>query len=149
MANRLFKRGDFSTLTPGIVKLFGYVEIGASGLISTTVPAKCDGFTITKTAAQLGRYTITLDDKYSRLLGVNVTLNGDDTAAYTTNTGAFTFVRSGSAITNGGSKVFYIQFAAIGPATATATYVDAEVESNVEIAIEITLKNKLASGGKL
>lgn len=149
MANRLYKRGDFSSLTPGIVKLFGYVEMGASGAISTTVPAKCDGFTITKTAAKTGRYTITLDDKYSRLLGVNVTLNGDDDAAYTTGKGNFCFVRAGDDITDGASKVFYLQFATIGPATATATCVDTELEDNVEITIEITLKNKLAKGAKL
>lgn len=144
MANRRFIRGDISTLTPGIAKLYGYVEIGTSGVISTTVPAKCEGFTIIKTAAKTGRYTITLDDKYLRLLSVGVTLNASNDAAYITDAGLATFVRAGDAITNGVSRSFFLQFARALTVTTTVTYADAEPETGAEFMLEITLKNRMA-----
>ena len=75
MANRTFH--PVQSLDREVKLLFGYVLFGASGAV-TSVDAL--GFTVTKVAATTGRYTITLSDKYSSLLGIHFALYNAGTA---------------------------------------------------------------------
>lgn len=148
MANRKFLKNSFATLTPDVVKLFGYVVTGADGAV-TTASTKCDGFSIALTGSEAGRYTITLNDKYDRFLGCHVTVNGADDAAYTDDKGLSCMVRAADDINSGASKVFYLQFVAQLTDTGASTYVDADLEDNAEFTIEITLKNSAVKGAQL
>lgn len=60
MADRLFKQFQ-GTIEQGVVKLFGKVTFGASGAVSSSTTK---GASIAKTAAETGRYTVTLEDSY-------------------------------------------------------------------------------------
>jgi hypothetical protein len=147
MANRRFIRnGAFLTLTPDVVKLFGYVAVTTTGAI-TAASTKCDGFSISRSG--VGRYLITLDDKYERFLGVNVTLNGSSGSALVTDTGLSCFTRGAESINSGAARTFSIQFCKQLTATATSTYVDADIETNAEFTLEITLKNSQVKGAQL
>lgn len=60
MADRLFN-GKVSTLQNGIVQLYGSITIGSSGAIDSS---STKGWSVAKTAAETGRYTVTLEDSY-------------------------------------------------------------------------------------
>ena len=79
MANRNFypMRGSLSR---EIVKLYGSVTIGASGAISSQ---DCKGFSVAKTASETGRYTVTLEDRFTAFRGAQVALEGVADAALT------------------------------------------------------------------
>lgn len=66
MASRNFHRAQ--ALEPEVKSLFATVTIGASGAVTSTVSAGVA--TVAKSAT--GRYTVTLQDKYVRLLHVSV-----------------------------------------------------------------------------
>lgn len=132
MANRYFK-DHVKTLEGGAVKLFGKVVTSTGGAISSQTSK---GFTVTKTGSETGRYTITLEDKYSSLLGVSVALQGAADAAYTTANGLGWFIR-GVAV-GAATPLFYVQF------YRTDTGADAEVINAAEFYLEITLKNTSA-----
>lgn len=132
MANRYFK-GDVKTLEGGVVKLYGKVVTSTSGTISS---AACKGFAVTKTSAETGRYTVTLEDKYMALLGASVTVVGPADSAYTTAKGLNSFLR-GVAV-DASTPLLYIQF------NRTDTAADAELEDAAEFYIELTLKNTTA-----
>lgn len=75
MANRTFK--DVQSLDSEVKTLYGAVTFGASGAVSAV---SANGFTVTKPAGT-GLYTVTLDDKYGALLGVDATLFNAGSAA--------------------------------------------------------------------
>lgn len=129
MANRYFK-GDVKTLEGGIVKLFGKVVTTTSGTIGSQVSK---GFTVTKTGSEAGRYTVTLEDKYTSLRGCSVALQGAADTAYTTAAGLGWFVRGVDV--GAATPLLYIQF------YRTDTGADAEVINSAEFYIELTLKN--------
>lgn len=135
MADRLFRQ-DVGTLTPGLVVLNGYCTTTTSGTLTTTSTSKQYGFTVTKTAAKTGRYTITLNDSYNELLGVHVTLTGPADAIWTASRGVFKGLRNapaaGSAVTT-----FDIQFAL----NADGTQTDTEIADGASFYITIFLKN--------
>jgi hypothetical protein len=101
MANRLFK--EMQSLDSEVKVLYGAVTFGASGAVSSV---SANGFTVTKPAGT-GLYTVTLDDKYSSLLGVDATLFNAGTAANSaiqlssdfasSNTFQFQFLTAGAA----------------------------------------------------
>lgn len=133
MANRLMKQFQ-GTLEAGVVKLFGSVTTSTSGTISSSTGK---GLTITKTSAETGRYTVTLADKYTSLLAVNVMVEGSADAAYTSAKGLQCFIR-GAAV-SAATPVFYIQFCAEDGSPA-----DAELEDGAKFYLEVTLKNTSA-----
>lgn len=126
MANRDFK-GQVRTLESAIVKLYGNLTFGASGAITDD----SKGFSVAKTATETGRYTVTLEDKYSEFMGCNVTVVGPDDSAATTADGYWTFVRNEAVA----SSTFDIQF------VRTDTGADANPTSGNIAHLEITLKN--------
>jgi len=75
MANRLFK--EVQSLDSEVKILLGAVTFGASGAVSAV---SANGFTVTKPGGT-GLYTVTLDDKYGALLGVDATLFNNGTVA--------------------------------------------------------------------
>lgn len=129
MANRLYKQFQ-GTLEQGVVKLYGSVLTSTSGTIAS---ATGKGLTITKTAGEVGRYTVTLADKYSAVLAVSVALEGAADAAYTGSKGLVSFLRN---VPSGSVTSFDVQFT-----TAVATPADAELENGAGFLLEVTLKN--------
>ena len=125
MANRNFypSRGSLSR---EIVKLYGSATIGASGAISSQ---SCKGFTIALTAAEAGRYTITLDDAYTAFRGCHATVEGANDSALT----AFYAAVRNVDVSNS-SKSFDVQFVSV-------IGTDADVASGDVIHLEITLQN--------
>jgi hypothetical protein len=135
MSNRYFTQ-EKGTITRGVVRLFGDFTTTTSGTISTTSGANHlnDGFTVAKTSAKTGRYTITLEDVYTRLLGVNVIVQGADDSLYTDDKGLKHFIRA----VNLPAKTLYLQFACPGTniTDGAITVVDGAItvtESAVEL----------------
>lgn len=111
--------------------LTGVVVLGASGAISSQV---CEGFTVAKTAAKTGRYTVTLDKKYNTIeFGSCVQEISADTAAVQAK-GVVMALRGVSA----SGKVAFFQ-ATIVP-TAAAAGADAEPADSVTLRILIVAK---------
>lgn len=133
MANRYYKQFQ-GTLEAGVVKLFGSVVTSTSGTIASSTGK---GLTITKTAGKTGRYTVTLADKYTALLGVSVVLVGSTDAAYTSAKGDVSFLRN----VNVGASVPYFE---IQWADADGSPADAEIENGAGFYVEVTLKNSSA-----
>jgi hypothetical protein len=133
MANRLYKQFQ-GTLEAGIVKLYGSVTTSTSGTIASSTGK---GLTITKTGSETGRYTVTLADKYTRLLAVSVMVEGAADAAYTSSKGLQAFIRGVDV--SAATPVFYIQFCGEDGSPA-----DAELEDAAKFYLEVTLKNSSA-----
>lgn len=128
MANRRFKQFQ-GTLETNIVKLYGEVTVGAAGAVSSS---SCQGFSIALTAAEAGRYTVTLNDAYYAIKGCAITLVGPTDAALTDAGGVISFIRNDDV---NGAKTFDIQFA------SNVDLADADVQSGAKFLMEITLKN--------
>lgn len=128
MANRNFKPGAMA-LEAGTIKLYGYVQTGSSGAITSQ---DCRGFSIAKTGSETGRYTVTLEDSYVAFRNCSISVQGTADAAYTTAKGLGYLIR-GEDVAN---KVFYIQFV-----NAAQPQADAELEDSAKFFVEITLKN--------
>ncbi len=133
MANRLLKR-DMGTLEQGVVKLYGSMTTTTSGTVGAQTGK---GFTITKTATKTGRYTVTLDDKYTALLACQVSITGTTDAAMTSAKGLASFLRN----VNVGAAAPYFQIQFCDPDGSPA---DAELEDAAVIRVEVTLKNSSA-----
>ena len=134
MANRYYNQFQ-GTLEPRVVKLFGKVVTSTSGTISSS---NGKGLTITKTAAETGRYTVTLADRYNVLLAASVAVVGAADAAYTTAKGLVWFLRGVDV--SGTTPVLYIQFC-----DADGSPADAELEDGAQFYLELTLKNSSLS----
>lgn len=129
MANRYFKQFQ-KTLESEICALYGSFVTSTSGTVSSS---SAKGFTIAKTATEVGRYTVTLQDKYAELKVVNAVIVGATDAAYTTGKGFSFYLRNVAVGTTG---TFDIQFVE----TAVA-YADTELADAAAVRIEIVLKN--------
>lgn len=132
MADRYFK-DHVKTLEGSIIKLFGKVVTTTGGAIGSQ---DSKGFTVSKTGSEVGRYTITLEDKYTSLRGMTVALQGAADAAYTTANGIGWFVRGVDVAA--ATPLLYLQF------YRTDTGADAEVIDAAEFYIELSLKNTSA-----
>lgn len=135
MADRAFKQ-NLGTLTPNLVILSGYCTTTTSGTLATGTTSKQYGFSVAKTAAKTGRYTITLNDTYNEFVGCSVVLTGPADVIWTASKGQFLGARN---LPAAGVKVttFDIQFGL----TADATHTDAEVADGAAFYITIFLKN--------
>ena len=118
------------TLEKGVVKLYATITTTTSGTIGSTSAV---GLSVAKVAAEAGRYRVTLDDKYTRLLAAQAIVTGAADAAYTTAKGAYAIVRN--VAVSAATPVLDIQF------VRTDTAADAEVEDGATIYVELTLKN--------
>lgn len=121
------------TVTHGVVKLYGTMTTSTSGTISTS---SCDGFTITKTGSETGRYTIQLGSSTGQLtcaelLGCAVQIVGPDDNAYTDAKGIGVILRDNDIASDG---TFEIQF------MKNTDNADVELMDAAKILIEITLK---------
>ena len=133
MASRNFYRDD-GTLTKGVVALYGKVVLGAAGVISSQ---QCDGFTVAKTAAEAGRYTITLQDKFIAVLNVGVNIVGATDAAYTGAKGQFFGLLRNIAVQT--TSTFDVQL------QTPTTQADAEAEDNVTLLVAFRFLNSTIS----
>jgi hypothetical protein len=133
MADRLMKQ-FLCTLEAGVAKLYGEVTTTTSGTIGTTA---AKGFTVAKTAGETGRYTVTLADKYVKLLHCGIVVVGSADAAYTSAKGLVSFLRNDTV--SAGGKTFDIQFC-----DADGSAADAELEDGAKFKLEVTLKNSTA-----
>jgi hypothetical protein len=135
MADRAFRQ-NIGTLTPGLIILSGYCTTTTSGTLATTSTSKQFGFSVAKTAAKTGRYTITLQDPYTEFVNCNVTLTGPADVIWTANKGQFLGCRN---LPAAGVKVttFDIQFGL----TADATHTDTEIADGAAFYLTILLKN--------
>jgi hypothetical protein len=133
LGNKQFRR-DMGAREAGVVKLYGRVVTSTSGTIDSQVSR---GFTVTKTAAKTGRYTITLDTNYNKLLMCNVMIQGADDSAYTSAKGLTWFVRAVDVAANSTSAhLFYLQFC--DPDGSPA---DSELPDGTIFSLEVTVKN--------
>ncbi len=131
MADRYFKQFQ-QTLETGLVTLYGSLTTSTSGTVASTA---CVGFTIAKTSAEVGRYTVTLSDYYyGGLKHCSVTLVGSTDAAYTSAKGIVPFLRNISV--DSSHKTFDIQWA-----DADGSAADAELEDGAAFNLMIVLKN--------
>lgn len=79
MANRYFEQFTYS-LEKQTVRLFGTINIGAAGAVASFKGGGIGGV-VKETAA--GTYSITLSDKYNRLLAVHATIVDNDISQIT------------------------------------------------------------------
>jgi len=91
----------------GVTVCVDSVLLGSSGAIAANGAAKgaLAGFTVVKTAAKTGRYTITFHRRYTRLLYGGCTVVGLDDAAYTATKGSFAVLRDDDVATDGTIEV--------------------------------------------
>lgn len=129
MASRMFQQFQ-GTLEKGVIKLYATITTSTSGTISSTLAT---GLTVAKVGSEAGRYRITLDDKYTRLLSVHAIVSGAADTAYTTAKGLNALVRN--VAVSAATPIFDLQM------VRTDTGADAEVEDGAVIYVEITLKN--------
>lgn len=114
-----------------VVKLYGSFVTSTDGTIASSYRR---GFSVAKTADEVGRYTVTLDETYERLLAVSVSIGSDAAdAAYTTGKGLSWVLRNVDVVT---LKTLDIQFNSPDGSPA-----DAELEDAATVYIELTLKD--------
>lgn len=133
MADRYMKQ-FLATLEAGVAKLYGEVTTTTSGTVGST---SCKGFAVAKTAGETGRYTVTLQDKYNKLLHCGVVVVGSADAAYTSAKGLVSFLRNDTIAAGG--KTFDVQFC-----DSDGSPADAELADGASFKLEITLKNSSA-----
>lgn len=129
MASRMFQQFQ-GTLEKGVVKLFATITTSTSGTIASTSAL---GLTVAKVGSEAGRYRLTLDDKYTRLLNVSAIVSGAADAAYTSTAGVHALVRN--VAVSAATPILDLQFC------RTDTGADAEVIDAAVIYVELTLKN--------
>lgn len=129
MASRQFQQFQYS-LERGVVKLFATVVTSTSGAIASS---DAMGMAVTKVGSEAGRYKLTLQDAYQRMLSCSVMVSGASDAAYTTAKGIQAIVRN--VAVSGATPALEVQL------VRTDTGADAEVEDGATIWIEVTLSN--------
>lgn len=130
MANRMYKP-FLGTFDQGVVKLYGSVVTTTSGTVGST---SCKGFSIAKTDSETGRYTVTLQDSYNKLVAVVVSPILATDAAATSAKGLTWYLRNVSVSDT--TPTFDIQFC-----DADGSPADAELQDAAEFLLEITLRN--------
>jgi hypothetical protein len=119
-------------LEGGVIKLYGKFVTTTSGTIGSQ---SCKGFSVAKTGAEAGRYTVSLEDQYMALLMVNAIVVGAADTAYTTTKGLIPMLRNVDVTDS--TPGFDLQF-------VQSSLADAELLDAAEVYIEITLKNTSA-----
>jgi hypothetical protein len=131
MLNRTFIP-EKGSLNHGVIHLYGQIPLGTSGALAATYSAAVDspGATVTKTATEAGRYTVTLQGPVKKLLhGVATVLGADDTAIGTG--GSVPFLRDNDLASDG---TIEIQFA------RSDTGADAEIADNLAFTYHLVLQ---------
>jgi len=101
-----FLRQMKGTAIPGLMCVGGRFTTSTSGAISGT--ADVWGCTVTKTASETGRYTVTLPRPSQKLLMADVCLVGPDDAALTTTKGLIPVVRDDDIATDGTVEIQFV-----------------------------------------
>lgn len=109
------------------VTLYGRVNLGATGAISTQTKKRYSGFTVARTGA--GIYTITLSSKYSELMRLAIVVIGAN-ATYTSTAGREFFITSDLTTTTGVITVKFLR---------TDTGAVAEIEDSAKLMVSIDL----------
>lgn len=130
MASRKFEQFQYS-LEKGVVKLYASIVTSTSGTVSSS---DAMGMTVAKVGSEAGRYRLSLQDSYQRLLACNVMVSGAADAAYTTAKGIKAIVRN-VAVSSSSAPLLDVQL------VRTDTGADAEVEDGASIYIELVLSN--------
>jgi hypothetical protein len=117
------------------VLLNGVVTCGDDGAVSSQ---DCDGFTVTQTDSEAGRFTVTLADQWLKIMNVLVSREISADTAEVQAKGSVFSLRGVSE----SSKVAYLQFSI--PPTAAAAGADADVENSTKLRITV-----IASTGNL
>jgi hypothetical protein len=116
------------------VLLNGVVTCGADGAVSSQ---DCDGFTVTQTDSEAGRFTITLRDQWLKIMNVLASLEiTADTAAVQAK-GVVPVLRGVSE----SGKVAYLQYTITPTAAAAGADADVEDSSKVRITVVVSTGN--------
>lgn len=121
----------------GVLSFFATVIIGAAGAISSQDKSEATGMAqIVKTAAQVGRYTITLPERYKTFLKGVVTIIGPNSAAYNgaaNTSGLMVIFRADDIDANNKDGTIELQF------VQASTYSDAELPNPTTFIVEIVV----------
>lgn len=109
-----------------LVILTGIVTLGAGGAISSQ---DCEGFTVAKTAAEVGRYTATLRNKFLKLQYAHAVVEGAADAAAAAAKGQVCQLR-GVAVS---SATPVLLFQLLTPSLAAGASVDVEAEDSAKL----------------
>lgn len=113
-----------------LVILTGLALTTTSGTLSTVAGANdCEGFTVAKTAAEVGRYTVTLRNKFLKLQYAHCVVEGAADAAAGNAKGQVCQLR-GVAV-NAATPVLFFQI--LTPSLAAGPSVDVEVEDGARL----------------
>jgi hypothetical protein len=89
MSTTLRRRGfNLEHQAPRTRVLSGTVTITSAGAISAQDSAKFTGATVAKTGGKSGRYAITFQRTYKRIIGAGAAMVGPDDSAFPTTTGS-------------------------------------------------------------
>jgi hypothetical protein len=86
MIRKLFPM--YGSPAPRVCVLGGTFTIGASGAVRDQTGAKLSGATVTQVASEDGRYAVTFQRTFKRILSATATFVGPDDAAFPTTTGS-------------------------------------------------------------
>lgn len=111
-----------------LVVLTGVAVTTTSGTLSTvTGENDCEGFTVAKTASEVGRYTATISEKYRAIQYAHCVVEGAADAAAAAAKGQVCYLRGVSA---SGKEAF---FQMCTPSLAAGASVDVEVEDAAKL----------------
>jgi len=85
MIRKLFPM--YGSPAPRVAVLAGTFTVDASGVITAQTGAKLSGATVAKTGGEAGRYSVTFQRTFKRILAVTATYVGADDTAYPATTG--------------------------------------------------------------
>ena len=126
MPAKVYKR--VSSLGRNVVLLNGVVTCGANGAVSSQ---DCDGFTVTQTGSEDGRFTVTLTETWLKIMNVLVVREISADTAEVQAKGSVVALRSVSE----SSKTLAVQYSI--PPTAAAAGADADVEDSTKLRITV------------
>jgi hypothetical protein len=114
--------------TDRLVTLTGVVALGAGGAISAAAGANdCEGFTVAKTGSEVGRYTVTLLNRFLKVQYAHCVVEGAADAAAAAAKGQVCQLRGVDAV----GKTMFFQL--LTPSLAAGASVDVEAEDNAKL----------------
>jgi hypothetical protein len=115
-----------------LVILTGLVTLGAGGAISSQ---ECNGFTVAKTGSEVGRYTVSLHNKFLQLEYGHAVVEGAADAAAAAAKGQVAQLRGVDV--SGATPQLFVQL--LTPSLAAGASVDVEAEDNAKLRIFLCL----------
>lgn len=82
------KLSDVKAMAPGLVVIGGQAAIGNAGAVSSQTASGLSGGVVTQTGSEDGRYTITFNQLWKRILAWGVCMAGPADNAFPTTTGS-------------------------------------------------------------